>query len=73
MLLALPPNQKGYRIELCFFLEALRSALTAALTSAELMVADVSLSSNVETVAPCKADRERSIGEQKLLVGVFER
>jgi hypothetical protein len=50
MLLALPPNQKGYRIALCFFLLALRSALTAAESLAEasaelveLIVADVSL------------------------------
>lgn len=65
MLLALPPNQKGYRMALCFLREAMRSALAAsflALVSAELLVelmaADVSLISNCWTVAPCKAVAE---------------
>lgn len=36
MLLALPPNQKGYRMALFFCLSSLRAALSAA--SGELMI-----------------------------------
>lgn len=34
MLLALPPNQKGYLMALCFFLSSLLLALTAAISVA---------------------------------------